>query len=258
MNFIFDIDGTICFDGNHIDQSIKNRLMQLNDENHKVIFASARPIRDLLPVIPEFADYTLIGGNGSIISKTGQIEIISEINEHDINLIKHLIKQYGLSYIIDDKFNYSTNLNADNEIYQRIDPNRTAQALHMDDIKDPIKAILLNIKPDDFDTIAKILETESDGIELIYHFNESYIDVTAQGIDKHTTIQYLIGSDTDYIAFGNDHNDIHMLDNALQGYFVANALVEHQSFLKNPNIKVIDNSNDAICKVLDNYLAIKS
>ena len=23
MNFIFDIDGTICFDGNHIDQSIK-------------------------------------------------------------------------------------------------------------------------------------------------------------------------------------------------------------------------------------------
>ena len=70
MNFIFDIDGTICFDGNHIDQSIKNRLMQLNDENHKVIFASARPIRDLLPVIPEFADYNLIGGNGSIISKT--------------------------------------------------------------------------------------------------------------------------------------------------------------------------------------------
>ena len=38
----------------------------------------------------------------------------------------------------------------------------------MDDIKDPIKAILLNIKSDDFDTIAKILKTESDGIELIY------------------------------------------------------------------------------------------
>ena len=35
---------------------------------------------------------------------------------------------------------------------------------------------------------------------------------------------------------------------------MANALVE-QSFLKNPNIKVIDNSNDAICKVLDNFLS---
>ena len=39
MNFIFDIDGTICFDGNHIDQSIKIVLC-INDENHKVIFAS--------------------------------------------------------------------------------------------------------------------------------------------------------------------------------------------------------------------------
>ena len=45
------------------------RLFKLRQANHNVIFASARPIRDLLPVIPEFADDTLIGGNGSIISK---------------------------------------------------------------------------------------------------------------------------------------------------------------------------------------------
>lgn len=75
----------------------------------------------MLPVIPEFADYTLIGGNGAIISQNGQIEIISEIDVHDITLIKQIIKQYNLTYIIDDKFNYSTNLNADTELYQRID-----------------------------------------------------------------------------------------------------------------------------------------
>lgn len=254
MNFVFDIDGTICFDGQHIDNSIKQRLMKLHHLGHKIIFASARPIRDLVPVIPEFADFTLIGGNGSIISIEGQIEIVSEIDRHDIDLIRRIITQYQLSYIIDDKFNYSTNLNADNEIYQRIDPNRTAQALHMNDIEDPIKAILLNIKSDDFDIIAKTLETESNGVELIHHFNESYIDVTAQGIDKHTTIQYILGADADYIAFGNDHNDIHMLDNASHGYFVSNANVEHQSFLKNPNIEVIDDTNQTICEVLDKLL----
>lgn len=90
MNFIFDIDGTICFDGCSIDSSIKQRLFKLRQANHNVILASARPIRDLLPVIPEFADDTLIGGNGSIISKNGQIEIVSVINEHDISLIKKL------------------------------------------------------------------------------------------------------------------------------------------------------------------------
>lgn len=99
MNFIFDIDGTICFDGCSINPSIKQRLFKLRQANHNVMFASARPIRDLLPVIPEFADDTLIGGNGSIISKNGQIEIVSVINEHDISLIKKLIKKYQLSYI---------------------------------------------------------------------------------------------------------------------------------------------------------------
>ena len=53
--------------------------------------------------------------------QNGQIEIISEIDVHDITLIKQIIKQYNLTYIIDDKFNYSTNLNADTELYQRID-----------------------------------------------------------------------------------------------------------------------------------------
>ena len=42
MNFIFDIDGTICFDGRSIDSSIKQRLFKLRQANHNVIFASAR------------------------------------------------------------------------------------------------------------------------------------------------------------------------------------------------------------------------
>jgi len=45
-----------------------------------------------------------------------------------------------------------------------------------------------------------------------------------------------------------------MLNNASHGYFVSNANVEYQSFLKNPNIEVINNTNEAICNVLDKYL----
>ena len=47
---------------------LSKRLFKLRQANHNVILLQ-RPIRDLLPVIPEFADDTLIGGNGSIISK---------------------------------------------------------------------------------------------------------------------------------------------------------------------------------------------
>ena len=89
MNFIFDIDGTICFDGCSIDPSIKQRLFKLRQANHNVMFASARPIRDLLPVIPEFADDTLIGGNGSIYLKWTNRNCFGN-HEHDISLIKSL------------------------------------------------------------------------------------------------------------------------------------------------------------------------
>jgi len=57
------------------------------------------------------------------------------------------------------------------------------------------------------------------------------------------------------LAFGNDHNDIHMLEYASRGYFVANQFVEHTSLIKNPNITVIDNTNRAVCEVLDMYLS---
>ncbi|MDU2120788.1 MAG: HAD hydrolase family protein, partial [Staphylococcus aureus] len=140
------------------------------------------------------------------------------------------------------------------ELYQRIDPDGKAQSLDMDEIRNPIKAILLNIDNKDFDMIAHLLVSQSHGIELIRHYSESYIDVTARGVDKYTTIQYILGTNSDYIAFGNDHNDVHMLEHAYQGYFVTNQFIEHTSFLKNQNITVIDDTIHAICEVLDKYL----
>lgn len=254
MNFVFDIDGTISFDGLHVDQRIIDRIFKLHANGHQVIFASARPIRDLLPVIPEFEDFTLIGGNGSIISQNGRIEVIKSIQLDDLQLIKDIVNAYQLKYIFDDKYNYSTNLDATNELFQRIDPNNTANALDMNDISQPIKAIILEIRKDDFEEIATILAEKSKSVELIHHLNERYIDITAQGIDKHTTIQELIGNATEYIAFGNDHNDIKMLEHATQGYFVTNEHMDHTTFINNANITLIENTNEAVCEVIDKWL----
>ena len=93
-------------------------------------------------------------------------------------------------------------MDSNNELYQRIDPDDKAQSLDMDEIRNPIKAILLNIDNKDFDMIAHHqLVSQSHGIELIRHYSESYIDVTARGVDKYTTIQYILGTISDYIAF---------------------------------------------------------
>ncbi len=69
MNFVFDLDGTICFKGEPMSQDIVQALHAVEDDGHRVIFASARPIRDMLPVIhPSFHDHILIGGNGSLVA----------------------------------------------------------------------------------------------------------------------------------------------------------------------------------------------
>lgn len=43
MNFVFDLDGTLCFNGKSIDKEIIDALQELKFAGHQVIFASARP-----------------------------------------------------------------------------------------------------------------------------------------------------------------------------------------------------------------------
>lgn len=192
MNFVFDIDGTLCFDGQHIDNRIISRLKQLQSYGHQVIFASARPIRDLLPVIPDFQNNTLIGGNGSIISTDNKIKVIDYINQDDFELIKELIVNYNLSYIVDDAWDYAANVNANNTIYTRLDPHKLAELRQLDEITHPIKVIFLNIKSHHFSEIAQHLMQHQTTLELINHSNESNIDITAHGINKYKTLQSIL------------------------------------------------------------------
>ncbi|MEC1535480.1 HAD hydrolase family protein [Bacillus sonorensis] len=55
MNFVFDLDGTICFEGQPVSEHLLMAFEELKAQGHEVIFASARPIRDLLPVLHELS-----------------------------------------------------------------------------------------------------------------------------------------------------------------------------------------------------------
>lgn len=255
MNFVFDIDGTLCFDGQHIDNRIISRLKQLQSYGHQVIFASARPMRDLLPVIPDFQNNTLIGGNGSIISTDNKIKVIDYINQDDFELIKELIVNYNLSYIVDDAWDYAANVNANNTIYTRLDPHKLAELRQLDEITHPIKVIFLNIKSHHFSEIAQHLMQHQTTLELINHSNESNIDITAHGINKYKTLQSILKNDAPYIAFGNDHNDIGLLQHATNGVLVSNNTFYIDDLNNQPHISVINADINAICNQIDKYIA---
>lgn len=111
----------------------------------------------------------------------------------------------------------------------------------------------MNIANEDFDEIATYIATTAPHLSLINHSNEHNIDITAKYINKFTAIESILGSQPAYIAFGNDHNDIEMLQHAKIGYFVNNQI--DVTLFKNENkIQCIDANTDALCLVLDQVL----
>ncbi|WP_305954504.1 HAD family hydrolase [Staphylococcus sp. MB377] len=242
----------MCFDGRQIDCKITDQLFSLHNIRHKIIFASARPIRDLLPVLPnKFHKFALIGGNGSIISINGRINTLATNQFETFNVIKHVINQYNLNYIVDDEWNYAARVDATNTIYQRLDPQLLAQKLTINEITSPIKTILLNIDEKGFDEVVTYIATNAPSLSLINHSNELNIDITAKYINKFTAIEHILGKYPTYVAFGNDHNDIEMLQHAKVGYFVNNESMDASILKNNKNIRCIYANTEALCVSLD-------
>lgn len=219
LYFVFDVDGTICFNGQFIEEEIVKALEYINDK-HSLIFASARPIRDLIPVVPMFKENVLIGGNGSIISEQGNIQVIEYISDKEYIYIKSLIEDYKLSYIIDGSFDYSAKVEKKNLIYRQLDPMKLAKNVSMSEIEKPIKIILVDISEEIYEEISNKITKNCDDVTINFHRSELNIDITAKGINKYTTLKKIIG-DSEYIGYGNDINDHDLLKNACKSYYIS-------------------------------------
>ncbi|KRN01546.1 HAD superfamily hydrolase [Levilactobacillus senmaizukei DSM 21775 = NBRC 103853] len=217
MNYVFDVDGTLSFNGTRIEPDIIASIKELERMGNQIIFASARPIRDLVPIIPAFQHNLLIGGNGAIVSKADAIEVMSPISDNDFNYLKRLMKTYNLEHIVDGKWNYSAQVSSENTIIRQLDPDGLAKNIPIEGISNPIKVILLGIDEQRMSLITNMIRANTE-LELVEHVGERNLDMTAKGINKSRTLD-LLGIDQ-YIAFGNDMNDIKMLSGAIKSFWV--------------------------------------
>ncbi|KRK86339.1 HAD superfamily hydrolase [Levilactobacillus koreensis JCM 16448] len=217
MNYVFDVDGTLSFNETSIEPDIIASIKKLERMGNQIIFASARPIRDLIPIIPEFQDNILIGGNGAIVSMADTVKVMSPISEKDFNYLRRLIKKYNLEHVVDGKWNYSAQVSSENAIIKQLDPNGLAKNVPIEEISNPIKAILLGIDNRQMSQMTNMIGSNTD-LELIEHIGERNLDMTSKGINKSSTLG-LLGI-KQYIAFGNDMNDIRMLSGAVKSFWV--------------------------------------
>ncbi|PFJ70708.1 HAD-IIB family hydrolase [Bacillus nitratireducens] len=221
MKFVFDLDGTICFKGQPISERLLVTLEKLVAQGHEVIFASARPIRDLLPVLHErFHEYPMIGGNGSMIAIKGKIISTISFDEETLANIVQLIKNYNASYLIDGDWDYAYTGSATHPILNNLDPEGRAKNVKLDKLQSIVKILLLT--SDNMEVVEEQLSNMN--IVVHSHGNEGILDISPNGIDKWSGLQQLGVEEEEYIAFGNDANDITMFQHALYSVMIGESL----------------------------------
>ena len=193
-------------------------MQELKAGGNEIIFASARPIRDMLPVIDEsFHQSTLIGGNGSLISQNGKIIKSNSFSTDELNEIKYLIKEYDATYLIDGEWDYAYTGPDDHSILQNLDPAKLAKQVSVNSLFSIVKVLILTAH--DMQAIEKQLSKLD--VYVNKHSKENVLDVSPSGINKWSALKSLGVKENTYIAFGNDTNDITMFENAFHTVMIG-------------------------------------
>lgn len=218
MKFVFDLDGTICFQGVPVSENILSSLESLIDKGHEVIFASARPIRDLLPILHKrFHHYPMVGGNGSMVANNGKVISSVNFNEETLCKMKGIIEKYNATYLIDGPWDYSYTGPSNHPILKNLDPLNLAKNVPLEKLNPIVKAVILTSS--DFDKVKE--ELSKLDVVINVHGNEKILDISPKGINKWTGLQQLGVKDKEFIAFGNDANDISMFEHSYHSVMIG-------------------------------------
>jgi hypothetical protein len=244
MKFIFDLDGTICFSGKPLSERIVQALDAVIEKGHEIIFASARPIRDLLPVLPaHMHHYPMVGGNGAFIAKGGEVSSTIHFDAQTSDRILELIEEFEATYLIDSHWDYAYSGSDDHPIRRNVDPEQRAN----------------NVSPSELDEIVKVVFLSSlNGEQLldqlhrlpvvIYkHGQEDIIDISPKGVNKWTGLQRLGIEPQQFIAFGNDANDIEMFRHSAHSVCVG----DHAALSELATEKVSNEEEEIVRKIME-------
>lgn len=211
MQFVFDLDGTICFKGQPVSEKLLDCIEDLVGAGHEVIFASARPIRDMLPVLHErFHGFSLIGGNGSLISVKGKVTLTEPFSDEQVKQILAWIDEHQATYLIDSDWDYAYTGAHDHPILNNVDVNKLAKLIPIDALRSFVKILILTAN--DMEILTE--KVKSLGVVVHQHINENVIDISPPNIHKWNALQKLGVKEGHFIAFGNDANDIPMFEKA--------------------------------------------
>lgn len=250
MKIVFDLDGTICFKGKPLTKMMINALDRLAEEGFEIIFASARPIRDLLPVIPlHMHHYPMVGGNGAFVATGGNIVSTIHFERSTADAFIQLIRTFKADYLIDSSWDYAYSGDLEHPIRRNVDPEQRAINRTIDELSEIVKAVILrSVNP------LSLLEGLKNLPVVIHeHGQEGILDISPKGVDKWAGLQKLGIGQRQFIAFGNDANDLSMFKHAGHSVCVG----EHAELLRIATDHVSNDEEHVVRKIMEMLMVEK-
>ncbi len=265
---VTDMDGTVLGTDNNITEDNKIALKKAEDMGIKVVFATGR-FHESAKVHIDFLEekMPIISSNGSIIKNP----ITDEV------LYCNSIAQDKCIQIIDilDKYNLKYQIYTDEIVLQKYDTEEEKQIIidfikkvfsdkfeiiFKKDLKESIKnknILKFNLMELDrvelIDTVRKDLN-KIDGVEITSSWKNN-LEIMAKGSTKGKAVEFLANllniNMEEIIAFGDNYNDISMIEVVGTGVAMGNA----EEGVKNIADYVTDtNSESGVAKTIDNLV----
>lgn len=267
-----DLDGTLLRDDKTISDTSKQVLAHLIELGHTVIIATGRSNRMSHYYYHELKLTTpLINSNGAVLhhphnKKWGNFHYPVD-NKTALEIVD-LSYQLKMKNIVatDNDMVYLDRYDVDIISYLDQAQDKTDDGFIVGNIKDELKIdpTLLMIYPDERESTMDIFTKELDGLhtEIIEHRNWgapfNIIEIMSKGINKASAIKQVaeelsIPKDR-VIAFGDEGNDLAMIDYAGMGVAMGNANPELKSIA---NYVTDTNENDGVANYLKGYFDLK-
>lgn len=127
---------------------------------------------------------------------------------------------YNLPFFVDDCFDYSGQIIEKIPFFSSVDPLKVARHQKLEDLGTPIKVVVyIGDHEDLLDDLLGQLERLGQA-HLSYHAHEKCLYVNPLDTHKATTVEKLCGEN--FIAFGNDQNDIELFKTSLYSVQIGN------------------------------------
>ncbi|WP_226576897.1 Cof-type HAD-IIB family hydrolase [Halobacillus litoralis] len=259
-----DLDGTLLTDNKTISEKTKKTIQNVMDQGHIVVIATGRPHRASINYYHELGlDTPMVNFNGALIhhpSNHNWDAIHSPIGIRTAHKIIYICQKLGVKNIlaeVKDKVYLDQYDEEIMSIFQTKNDPITVGGLQSNLKEDPTSIL---IHPEE-EKIQQLRDELDDHASLIDHRKWGapwhVIEIVRAGMNKAVGLdkisRYFHIPKERIIAFGDEDNDLEMIEYAGVGVAMGNAINELKDV---SNYVTQSNEEDGISIFLDNYLEV--